>query len=44
MNKENKEITYNELAKAMEDVLDKLAERDEKRLKEGYFDKLNESQ
>ena len=44
MNKENKEITYNELAKAMEDVLDKLVERDEKRLKEGYFDKLNESQ
>ena len=33
MNKKNKEITYNELAKAMEDVLDKLAEKDEKELK-----------
>tara|TARA_R110000824_G_scaffold74092_6_gene188596 strand:- start:1184 stop:1318 length:135 start_codon:yes stop_codon:yes gene_type:complete len=43
MKQEDKEITYNELAKAMENVLDKLAERDEKRLKEGYFDKLKKN-
>ena len=43
MNKKNKEITYKELAKEMEDVLDKLAARDEKRLKEGYFDKLRKN-
>ena len=33
MNKKNKEITYNELAKAMEDALDKLAEKDDKETK-----------
>ena len=33
MNKKNKEITYNELAKAMEDALAKLVEIDDKELK-----------